>query len=114
MNFFDEKPHDLAPDGQYYFNVLVKTIAVNPQCADIMRQQNLDELVSIEHITDARPYIIYCYIGYHLDKDTEYEIECCPHCVVEVSATEGITWWDMLDFDTDDFWRIDLDEETYY
>lgn len=114
MNFFEEDPMSLPQDGQYYFNILVKTIAINPQQAEQYLGKGIDEIVYIDQITGPRPYIFYCYIDDELDKDIEYEIEYIPHCVVEVSESLGVSWWEMLDFDTEDPWRIDLDEEYYY
>lgn len=114
MNFFDTDPVSLPKDGQYYFNVLVMCIAINPADAEQYLGKDVNEIQYIENLTAARPYLLYCFIDDELDKDTEFEIECYPHCVVEVSGQLGISWWDMLDFDTDDAWRIEPDEEDCY
>lgn len=111
MNFFDEDPMSLPCDAQYYFNVLVRTIAVHPSVAQEVLGGQTEEVIFTEDITSPRPTVTYCYIDDELDEDTEFEIECFPHCVVEISESLGVSWWDMLDFDTDDPWRIDLDEE---
>lgn len=113
MNFFDEDPKNFQQSAQYYFNVLVKTIAIHPNLARQIFNTNIEEIFFIDKITSPRPNIIYCFIDDELDEDTEFEIEYFPHCVVEVSEITGVTCYDMLDFDTDDPWRIDLDEEEF-
>lgn len=112
MNFFDE---DLKnTDNEYYFNVLVTTIAINQNCTNRYLDSGINEITYIEKITSPKPQIVYCFVDNELDKDLEYEILNFPHCVVEVDAEKGIYWWNMIDFDTDDPWRIDLDEEDCY
>lgn len=111
MNFFDEDPMSLPRDGQYYFNILVRTIAVNPRCAEQYLGKDIDEMCFIEKLTDPRPQMYYCFVDDELDEDLDFEIECFPHCVVEVSKSLGVSWWEMLDFDTEDPWRIDMEYE---
>ena len=111
MNFFDEDPMSLPRDAQYYFNVLVRIIGIHPSLANEVLGKGIEEVCYIEDIAEPRPTITYCFTDESLDEDTEFEIECFPHCVVEVSQSLGVSWWDMLDFDTDDPWRIDLEEE---
>ncbi len=111
MNFFDEDPMALPRDAQYYFNIVVRTIGVNPQYAEKYLGDNVDEICFLDKLTDPRPQMFYFFIDDELDKDMEYEIESYPHCVVEVSEQLGVSWWEMIDFDTEDPWRIDLNEE---
>lgn len=114
MNFFDEDPISLPNDGQYYFNILVVCAAINPANAEQYLGKGIDEIQYTENLTAARPYLLYCFIDDELDKDTEFEIECYPHCVVEVSEQLGISWWEMLDFESEDTWRIEPEDETDY
>lgn len=107
MNFFDEDPMSLPCDAQYYFNILVICVAINPQCSDEILGEGIEELTYIDKITDARPCAVFLYVDDELDDDIEYEMECYPHCVVEVSGQLGVSWWPMLEFDTDDPWRIE-------
>lgn len=107
MNFFDEDPMSLPRDGQYYFNILVRTIAVNPSLAKKIFPEKIDEICFIGDITQPRPCVTYTFIDDELDDDIEFEIECHPHCVVEISQSLGVSWWDMLDFDTNEPWRIE-------
>lgn len=113
MNFFDQDLEFFPSGAQYYFNVLVRVVAINPIHAEEILGQGVTEICSIEHITDPRPYIICFLIDDEIDKDTEYEIECYPHCVVEVDQKTGVFWWDMLDFDTEDPWEIIPEEEDF-
>ena len=108
MTFFDEDPKSLPEDAQYYFNVLVKIIAIHPDLAEhVFGADDIQEMCFIDEITSPRPSVIYCFVDDDLDEDTEFEIECYPHCVVEISQSLGVSWWRMLDFDPDDPWRID-------
>lgn len=109
MYFFDEDPMSLPNDAQYYFNICVTTIAIHPQCAEQYLGANVEEAIYTEQITSPRPRVYYFYIDDELDEDMEYEIENFPHCVVEISKTLGVAWWEMIDFDTNDLWRIDLE-----
>lgn len=111
MNFFNEDPDTLPIDGQYYFNILVRTIAINPLVAEQYLGKGIDEACYIEKLTDPRPQLFYCFVDDELNPDIDYEIESYPHCVVEVSEQLGVSWWEMLDFDTEDPWRIDTEYE---
>lgn len=113
MSFFDEEPMSLPRDGQYYFNILVVCIGVSPQLMQENGFSDLLDIWDIQELTEPRPKIIHIYQDECLDEDIEYEMTYFPHCVVEVSPSLGVSWWDMLDFETDDPWRIDSDEENY-
>ena len=77
--FFDEPYLQLPQDAQYYFNVLILCIAVSPQFAQEMFQNNIVDMWDIQKVTDARPIAIHIYITHHINKDFDYEIQCLPH-----------------------------------
>lgn len=41
-----------------------------------------------------------------MEEDLDFEIAMYPHKVVEISSN-GVAWYDMIDFDTDDPWSLD-------
>lgn len=113
MNFFDIEPAALPQRSQYFFNIVVRIISVNPE---VTRQalgiEGVDSICDIEHIMDSRPYILY------IDTDEEkefgeYSYEEYSHCVVEVSPFE-VSWYNMLDSDVNTRWRIDTQWEIEY
>lgn len=107
MSFFDEEYLALPSDGQYYFNVLVFCIGVNPNKAIEVLGRGVQEVTYIDSINDARPHAEFFFIDETLADDVPYQIEEFQHCVVEVSEQLGVSWYEMLDFDTEDPWRIE-------
>lgn len=115
MLFFDEHPLHLPKDAVYYFNILVICIAVSPEYTDEIFPEGVVDLWYCDHLTDPRPYAIHFYAvddveemyDEEADDYNDYEITFHPHCVVETDPKLGITWFHMIDFDTDDNWRID-------
>lgn len=114
MQFYDEHPMHLPNDGEYYFNILVICIAISEDYADEILPEGVEDIWYCDHLTDPRPYAIHFYREdpdemYDEEEDdcNDYEISYYPHCVVELSPTLGVTWFEMLDFDTEDLWRID-------
>lgn len=110
MSFFDSDPNSCPRDGQYFFNILVVNIGINPNNSNQALGQGIKNLWNIQNIVEPRPYIIHIFEDEEIDDDLIFEITMIPHCVVEVSQSLGICWEHMLDFDTDDPWRIDIDE----
>ena len=109
MSFFDYDPMSCPRDGQYYFNILVTNIGINPLMENGPLDQGIVDFWDIQNINEPRPSITHVYIDDTLEEDIDLDITRVPHCVVEVSASFGISWEHMIDFDTDDPWRIDLD-----
>lgn len=107
--FFDEPYSQLPQDAQYYFNVLILCIAVSPQFAQEMFQNNIVDMWDIQKVTDARPIAVHIYITHHINKDFDYEIQCLPHQVLEIDPKIGVSFYEMIDYNTDDPWRLDPD-----
>lgn len=120
MNFFDIKPESLPHDGQYYFNILVITIALNSDnWRDFVEETQMEGLTCVwylDELTNPEPRAICVYLEDGLDEDDEEEervlfsMEFYPHKVVEISS-QGVAWYDMLDFETGDFWSINNEIE---
>ena len=110
MNFFDIKPEAFPQDGQYYFNILVITVAMNTQTWQaVMEDVQIEGIQNIwytDELTTPEPTATCLYLDKDLDKEeVDFCIAAHPHKVVEISNS-GICWYDMLDFDTDDLWGI--------
>lgn len=110
MNFFDIKPESLPFDGQYYFNILVIVMAVNKEAwTQLVADTDIQGLECIwytDEITSPQPKAYCIYLEDSLREDELFEISIYPHKVVEISGND-ISWYDMIDFDTDDPWSID-------
>lgn len=111
--FFDLSPNSLPRDCEYYFNVLTIEVAV-PIGTLSHKLNGLASLDDVSLIKDARPR--YMYIYERDDVEGEWEIECTPHTVVEINTkTNEVSWYDMLDFETESPWMIDpIDEDFDY
>lgn len=107
--FFDEPYSQLPQDAQYYFNVLILCIAISPQFAQEIFQNNIVDMWDIQKVTDARPIAIHIYITHHINKDFDYEIQCLPHQVLEIDPKIGVSFYEMIDYNTNDPWRLDPD-----
>lgn len=120
MNFFDIKLESLPHDGQYYFNILVITIALNSDnWRDFVEETQMKDLMCVwylDELTNPEPRAICVYLEDELNEDDEEEervlfsMEFYPHKVVEISS-QGVAWYDMLDFETGDFWSINNEIE---
>lgn len=69
----------------------------------------------LDELTSPEPRAICVYLEDGLDEDDEEErvlfsMEFYPHKVVEISS-QGVAWYDMLDFETGDFWSINNEIE---
>lgn len=104
MSFFNIDPNEL-PEANYFFNIFVINIAVR-ESANILNKGLLDYW-SIEAILEPRPYVIHFYIDNNIPEDYDWLIESYSHCVLEIHPTLGVSWYDMIDFDTYDPWDID-------
>lgn len=118
MHFFDINPNHLPHDGQYYFNVLVITIALNletwQEAIEDISIEGLESIWYTDQLTSPRPTAIHVYYEEELDGEEgcDFEITAYEHKVVEISSN-GIAWYDMIDWDTDDPWDFDgyIEEE---
>lgn len=113
--FFDLDPSSLpSGNNQYYFNVLVKCIALRPGDMELPLIAGIVDLWYIEHITDPRPWVAHFYIDEENAKD---KVEEYPHCVVEVCENGELAWYPMIAWDTIDRWDFEKDwskfEEDY-
>lgn len=116
MNFFNINPNALPADAQYYFNIAVMLIYVpNSEAMEELCGVDLETYWDISALTEPRPSLMgiikvdeEAYQELFAD-ETEYYIEVHPHCVVEVSPTLGIGWYEMFGEDetTYDPWRLD-------
>lgn len=105
--FFDLDPQSLPRDCEYYFNILVITVAVPVGSLP----EAIWEASDISRLKDARP--IYLYV-YEDEETTEEQIDAYPHCVVEVNTkTDEISWYEMIDFETERPWDIEPIEEDF-
>ena len=86
--FFDEPYNALPKDAQYYFNILIICVAVSPQYAQEIFQQNIIDMWDIQNINDGRPFAVH-------------------NQVLEVDPKLGISFYEMIDYDIDDPWRLD-------
>ena len=109
MYFYDIDPMAFESGSQFYFNVVVYIMLIHED--DPFLPKDVDEQWYCDKITDARPTIYGVCRTDDLTYEEVYEIECYPHCVVEITKEQEVMWYDMLEFDTEDMWKIELDEE---
>ena len=96
--FFDTPYSELPKRAQYYFNILIISIAVQPEVlTDILGHKNTVDLWDVQNAS------------YNLDRDSDYEICCIPHQVLEITPNNKISFYDMIDYDTDDPWGLEPD-----
>lgn len=110
--FYQFSPDSLPKGAQYYFNILVVTFVLSPQFQqeEEVISGEVDDIWFLDNLLDARPYIVHVYVDEEIDweeEDVDFMIDYEPHCVVEVGQNGEICWYDMIDFDTEDPWRID-------
>lgn len=111
-SFFDLPESALPRNCEYYFNVLFIGVKLpEGELEKITGMEGLDEFSDISRIKDPRPICVY----YYEDKDTHtWNIEATPHAVVEFNTkTNEVSWYDMLDFDTESPWAIDPVKEDF-
>lgn len=111
--FFDIEPKALPSDANtFYFNVLIKDIALRPGDLELPSITDMSDLWYIEHVMDARPWVAHFYIDEDNAKDTVIEY---PHCVIEIRDSGEISWYHMIDYETEDRWKLwDDDDEDFY
>ena len=111
-SFFDIPESALPRNCEYYFNVLFIEVELpEGELEKITGMEGLDEFSDISRIKDPRPICVY----YYEDKDAHtWNIEATPHTVVEFNTkTKEVSWYDMLDFNTESPWAIDPVEEDF-
>lgn len=108
-SFFELPDHALPQNCEYYFNIL--TIEVAVPIGTLQKICNATDLEDISRIKDSRPIFMYIYEDEECD---DWEYEATPHTVVEVNTkTNEISWYDMLDFETERPWAIEPIEEDF-
>lgn len=110
MNFYDIDPMALELGSQFYYNILVHVLLISENDDSII-PLGVEEQWYCDGLTDARPKIYGVCRTNDLDEDSLYEVECHPHSVVEITKEGEVTWYNMLDFDTNDPWAIGLEFE---
>lgn len=79
-NFFDIPREFFSKNSDFYFNILVISIAVRPE---LMREylgvDGIDSIWFLTHLTDSRPKFIYCYAEEKVESDLEFEVYCESH-----------------------------------
>lgn len=114
FNFWDLRPEAFSAGAQFYFNVLVICIAVSPSQAEyIFGNKDVQEFYTIDELTSSRPIFKYFYINDDIKEDLGFEVVYNPHSIVVLSDGE-VTWYDMIDFLTEDLWEINPIEEDKY
>ena len=72
--FFDTPYSELPKRAQYYFNILIISIAVQPEVlTDILGHKNTVDLWDVQNINNARPTALHIYASYNLDRDSDYD-----------------------------------------
>lgn len=102
--FFDLEPNSLPPGAQFYFNIMVIIVYFSNKAH--LLPDNVQSCWVIDHITDARPYVIDFIRVNSLPEDELFEYEEYSHCVVEIDKNGEIGWYDMLDFECEGPWAI--------
>jgi hypothetical protein len=104
MSFFSKSPCLLPEGAKYFFNILVINIGIN--------YDNLSEFFNngscsawyLDAINNPRPYVIHFFAS---STPYDWELIGYPHCVIEITPEQKISFYEMLDFGTSDPWRID-------
>lgn len=105
-------PEQALPQNcEYYFNILTITVAV--PVGTLQKTCGTTEFHDLSRLKDARPIYLYMYE----DEDEEcdmWETDAIPHTVVEVNTkTNEISWYGMIDFETERPWAIEPIEEDF-
>ena len=106
-SFFDIPNQALPQNCEYYFNILVISIAV-----PVGTLEGVESIDDLSRIKNARPLYLSIYESEECKKD--WEISVYPHSVVEVNTkTNEVSWYDMIDFETERPWAIEPIEEDF-
>ena len=111
-SFFDLPEQALPRDCEYYFNVLHITVAVpTGELQKITGVSGIWEFSDISRVKDPRPICMYFYEDENVKT---WDIAATPHTVVEHNIKiNEVCWYDMLDFETKEPWKIDPIEEDF-
>jgi len=111
-NFFDLPEKALPQNCEYYFNVLMIEVEVpTGELAKVANCPGLWEFTDMSRIKNPRPICIYYYES---DDAHTWNIDTTPHTVVEFNTkTREMSWYDMLEFETESPWAIDPIEEDF-
>ena len=103
MTFYEIDPLGFPAGSQFFFNVVVATIAISYE-SDILPKEVYDYWY-LGGIRESRPFAIYIYRNSGKSKfDNSFDVETYTHCVVELDKDQTICWYDMVDYETEDPW----------
>ncbi len=90
-------------DAEYYFNILVVNIAIRESLQQ-GQEEVLSDIWDISCITEPRPYVVHLYTedDSFFEEDENFIVEFYPNRAVEVSASLGVSFYDMLEEDEED------------
>ncbi|MCM1217377.1 MAG: hypothetical protein NC548_23015 [Lachnospiraceae bacterium] len=70
---------------------------------------------NLESVTAARPTVYHFFVEPNISVGLDFAVMVFPHTVISVNnKTTEVTFFDMIDFVTDDPWRIDFGEDEYW
>ena len=114
MTFYDIDPMAFPKGSQFFFNVVITTIAISYE-SDLLPDGVFDYWY-LGGIKESRPFAIYIYRIPDKRENQIFFPQIYTHCVLELDQDQTICWYEMLDYETDDAWEItpileDFDED---
>jgi len=101
MNFYELDPLGFPMGSQFYFNIVISTIAISYNST--LLPKDVFDYWYLGGVKESRPFAIYIYRNSHAPEN-EYEVETFTHCVLELDPDQTLCWYEMLDYDTEDPW----------
>ena len=102
--FYDIDPTAFPQGAQFFFNILVALFSI-PLESDSILPLNIERYWYLEALTKPQPYAILFFRDASItDPTVEFEYELIPHCVIEITQQQEVSWYEMVDYDTDDPW----------
>lgn len=102
MTFFKMDPLGFPKGAQFYFNLVIATIEISFE-SDLLPKDIYDYWY-LGGIKEARPFAIYIYRHSEKTNDNHYDFDVFEHCVLEVDEDQEVSWYDMVDYETEDPW----------
>lgn len=114
MTFYDIDPMAFPKGSQFFFNVVITTIAISYK-SDLLPDGVFDYWY-LGGIKESRPFAIYIYRIPDKQENQMFFPQIYTHCVLELDQDQTICWYEMLDYETEDAWEItpileDFDED---
>lgn len=101
MTFYDIDPLAFPKGAQFFFNIVISTIAISYN-SDILPKELYDYWY-LGGIKESQPFAIYIYRSQ--DKiDNNCNPDIYTHCVLEIDPDQSICWYDMVEYETEDPW----------